>query len=67
MEDIIREKLCNFCINKKGNCIKYNIYRSRNFTKYTCENYIKDERKVKGYDEKWIDNTLVNLEINKFR
>ena len=67
MEDMIIKKLCNFCMNKNDNCMKYNEYKTRNFTKYTCENYIKDERKVKGYDEKWIDNTLANLEINKFR
>ena len=51
MEDIIIKKLCNLCMNKNDNCMKY-----------TCENYIKDETKVKGYEGKWIDNTLANLE-----
>ena len=66
MEDIIKEKLCNFCINKNKNCMKYKEYRSKNFIQYNCENYMKNEIKIKGYEEKWIDNTFINLEINKF-
>lgn len=67
MEDIIIEKLCNFCMNKKENCMKYNEYKTRNYIKYNCGNYEKNESKIKGYEEKWIDNTLINLQINKFR
>lgn len=66
MEDIIKEKLCNFCINKSNNCMKYNEYKTKNFLQYNCDNYMKNEREIKGYEEKWIDNTLINLEINKF-
>ena len=67
MEDIIINKLCDFCMNKKTNCMNYKESKQKEVIVYKCNNYVKDERKVKGYDEKWIDNTLVNLEINKFR
>ena len=70
MEDIIINKLCYFCINKEKkckNCIRYKEYKQQNYIKYKCENYKKDETKIIGYNEKWIDNTLLDLEINKFK
>lgn len=66
MEDIIVKELCNFCINKCDNCMKCNIIKKNELTTYNCDNYIKNESKIKGYDEKWIDNILTSLEINKF-
>ena len=67
MEDMIIKKLCNFCMSKNDNCMKYNEYKTRNFIKYTCENYIKDETKVKGYEGKWIDSALTQIAIKNIR
>ena len=30
MEDMIIKKLCNFCMNKNDNCMKYNEYKTKN-------------------------------------
>lgn len=67
MEDIIKEKLCNFCMNKCENCMEYKENKYNKLLVYQCENYNQNIDKIKGYDEKWIDNTLINLEINKYK
>ena len=67
MEDIIDKKLCNFCKNKSENCNKQKSHEKvNNVIIYKCFNYQKDEDKVEGYNEKWIDNALIDIrEKNK--
>lgn len=61
MGDIIIEKLCNFCKNKSENCLCYIVSENKNTTTYKCTNYIKNEYKIKGYNEKWIDNVVSDI------
>ena len=61
MEDIIMDKLCGFCRNRNTNCMKYKKNKQNNIIVYKCINYAKNEDKIKGYDEDWIDKTLTKL------
>ena len=65
MEDIIMDKLCGFCRNRNTNCMKYKKNKQNNMIVYKCINYAKNEDKIKGSDEDWIDKTLTKLEIKK--
>ena len=67
MEDIIIKKLCNFCMNKCKDCMNYEEYRQNNVTVYKCNNYTKNEDRIKGYEEKWIDSTLTQLAMKNLR
>ena len=61
MEDIIKEKLCDFCMNKNEKCIIYEKIEEKNMVRHKCRNYKKDETKIKGYTEKWIDTTIISI------
>lgn len=39
MEDVIREKLCNFCENKSKNCMSINTKKTGDTIQYNCVNY----------------------------
>ena len=39
MEDVVREKLCNFCENKSENCMRLEIKKKGETTHYKCLNY----------------------------
>ena len=69
MEDVIRENLCNFCENyKRNDCMKIRREYKDYSDIYYCQNYkLREDIKIIGYTEKWIDSILTNLEINKFR
>lgn len=67
MEDIIQEKLCNFCKNKYKNCKKIQRIYNKKIIIYKCENYKKDNAKTKGYTEKWIDNISTTLKIERYK
>lgn len=40
MEDIIRKYLCNLCLNKNEQCMKYTEEKVNGVKKYKCEDYI---------------------------
>lgn len=61
MEDMIIKKLCNFCKNKNERCMKYEEHKQSDLKVYKCNNYIKDEKMIKGYDEKWLDTALKQI------
>ena len=61
MEDIIISKLCDFCMNKKTNCMNYKESKQKEVIVYKCNNYVKDEKKIKGYEGKWIDSILSDI------
>lgn len=46
MEDVIKEKLCNFCVNNKSkNCMTYKESKKNGVIYYMCENYEYKEKK----------------------
>lgn len=69
MEEIIINKLCSFCKNKneKINCMNYKECKQNNLIVYKCNNYARNEEKIAGYDEKWIDNAIIDITCRNTR
>lgn len=67
MEDMIIKKLCNFCMNKCKDCMNYKEYKQSNLIVYGCNNYAKNEEKIRGYEGKWIDSTLTQIAIKSIK
>ena len=69
MEDVIKKYLCINCENNKcKNCMKIRKEYKDYSDIYYCQNYkLREDIKIIGYTEKWIDSISINLEINKFR
>lgn len=61
MEEIIINKLCNFCMNKCSNCMSYEQNIQKDIIVYKCNNYVKNEKKITGYNGKWIDNSIADI------
>ena len=40
-EDVIRNNLCNYCMNKKKDCMKIEKHTRNDILTYRCVNYIK--------------------------
>ena len=40
MEDVIRRYLCNSCLGKKEECMKYKEEQKNGIIQYKCEGYI---------------------------
>ena len=40
MEDVIRKYLCNSCLGKKEECMKYKEEQKNGMIQYKCEGYI---------------------------
>lgn len=40
MKDVIRKYLCNSCLRKEKNCMKYTEKEEDGIKKYKCEGYI---------------------------
>lgn len=51
MEDIIINKLCGFCNNKKENCMEYKEGMQKDIFVYKCINYAKKETREKRKDD----------------
>ena len=52
MVDIFYNEICQYCKNINNNSCnqKINIYNEKSVTIYNCDNYIKNDLKIKGYE-----------------
>lgn len=51
MEDIIINKLCDFCNNKKENCMGYEEGIQKDIFVYRCINYARKETREKEQND----------------
>lgn len=51
MEEIIRKKLCSFCLNNKKNCKLIEKSKQGTCIVYRCLNYRVDVRKIQPYEK----------------
>ena len=63
MEDVIKEKLCNFCVNNnKNNCMKIISSKDNDILTYKCENFIckgdvqMDKEEVEKFSKEYCKN-----------